>query len=389
MASKNFYKILGVEKNVSAEDLKKAYRKLAVQYHPDKNPGSKEAEEKFKEISHAYEILSDPQKRAAYDQFGEAAFQGGGAGGRGGMGGFEGYHDPFDVFRQAFGGGGGGGGFFSGFEDLFGGQGRNREPGGAQAGSDLRYDLDISLEEAFSGIEKEIHYQRASSCDECQGSGAAAGSAKTTCPVCAGRGQVVTSRGFFSVRQTCHQCHGMGIVVEKPCVKCHGDGRMMQEHRVKVKIPAGVHTGSKLRSIGNGEAGLQGGTAGDLYVVLHIRPHDLFERDGDDLLCELPIKFTLAALGGSIEVPTLKGKASLKIPPGTQPGTVFRIKGHGMPHLKNHHTGDQLIRIDLEVPKKLTSTQREKLEAFAIACGDAQSSVEEGLLKKAKKFFDR
>lgn len=384
MKKQDYYTLLGVQKSVTPDDLKKAYRKLAVQYHPDKNPGSKEAEEKFKEVSHAYEVLSDPQKRAAYDRYGPEAFQAGGMGGAQGGGGqgFGGFHDPFDVFREVFGRGGGGGIF----DEFFGGSGRSES--GAEQGSDLRYDLEITLEEASLGLEKEIVYRRLGECKECHGSGAAAGSARTTCSACGGRGQVIASRGFFSVRQTCPNCRGSGSMVEKPCSKCRGEGRVMEEHRLKVKVPAGVFTGSKLRSIGHGEMGIGGGAAGDLYVVIHIKDHALFERDNNDLLCELPIKFTLAALGGTVEVPTLHGKATLKVPAGTQSGTVFRLKGHGMPHLKGHQVGDQLVRVEIEVPKKLTTAQRERLEAYAITSGDAEKPVSEGFLKKAKRLFD-
>jgi len=378
MAKKDYYELLGVSRDVAAGELKKAYRKLAVKYHPDKNPDDPKAEETFKEISQAYEVLKDEEKRAAYDRYGHAAFEGGGARGGGG------FHDPFDIFREVFGGGGGaaGGGIF---EEFFGGGGSR---GGPQAGADLRYDLEISLEEAASGVEKEIQYRRRCACKACNGSGAASGSGRTTCHTCGGAGQVVSSKGFFSVRQVCPRCHGAGSMIDNPCKACGGDGRVTENSSLKVKIPAGVATGSKLRSSGSGEAGPQGGPSGDLYVVLHVKEHEIFERHDDDLFCIIPIKFTLAALGGTIEVPTLQGRASLKIPVGTQSGTTFRLRGKGMPHLRGGSSGDQLVRVEIEVPKKLTSQQRDCLEAFAEACGDSDNPVSDSFFEKAKRFFD-
>ncbi|MFW6217943.1 MAG: molecular chaperone DnaJ, partial [Verrucomicrobiota bacterium] len=342
MAKPDYYETLGVSRDASGDELKKAYRKLAVKYHPDKNPGDAAAEAKFKEISEAYDILKDEEKRAAYDRFGHAAFQGGGMGRAGGGGG---YHDPFDIFREAFGGGGGGGGIF---EEFFGGGG-GRSAGGANHGADLRYDLEITLEEAAKGVEKEIRYRRPVECKKCNGSGAEPGSSKVTCPTCGGVGQVTSNRGFISFRQVCPSCHGAGQTIEKPCSNCRGEGRVIDSSTVKVRIPAGVSTGSKLRSAGKGEAGQMGGQAGDLYIIVHVKEHELFERQGDDLFCEVPIKFTLAALGGSIKVPTLFGKGSLKIPPGTQTGTTFRLRGQGVPHLRGGGSGDLLIRVQVEV----------------------------------------
>jgi molecular chaperone DnaJ len=377
----DYYELLGVAKDASEEELKKAYRKKAVQYHPDKNPGNKEAEEMFKKVSEAYEVLKDPEKRAAYDRYGHAAFeQGGGPRGPGGFGGAGGgFHDPFDIFREVFGQQGGGGGIF---DQFFGGDGH-----GGGRGSDLRYDLEITLEEAAKGVEREISFRRLGDCERCHGSGAEPGSKKSTCPTCRGAGQVTTSRGFFHVRQACPTCHGAGQRFEKLCTKCHGQGRVNENAKVKVRIPPGVDTGNKLRSAGNGEAGAMGGEAGDLYIVIHVKDHEVFERQGDDLYCEIPIKFTIAALGGTIHVPTMEGKASLKIPAGTQSGTTFRLKGRGMPHLRGGGQGDQLIRVQVEVPTGLTSEQRKLLEEFARVSGDNDEPVSKGFFERAKKFF--
>lgn len=376
----DYYELLGVAKNATDEELKKAYRKKAVEFHPDKNPGNKEAEEMFKKVSEAYEVLKDPEKRSAYDRFGHAAFEQAGAGPRGGNYG-GGFHDPFDIFREVFGQRGGGGIF----DEFFGGGEGNG--GGAGRGSDLRYDLEISLEEAAKGVEKEISFRRAGACKHCNGSGAEPGSKKSTCPTCRGSGQVTASRGFFHVRQVCPSCHGGGSRFERVCAKCSGEGRVQETAKINVRIPPGVDTGSKLRSTGNGEAGAMGGASGDLYIVIHVQDHEVFERQGDDLFCEMPIKFTLATLGGTVHVPTMEGKASLKIPAGTQSGTTFRLKGRGMPQLRGGVSGDQLIRVHVEVPTSLTGDQKRKLEDFADACGDASEPVSKRFFEKAKKFF--
>lgn len=384
MAKEDYYELLGVAKDAGADEIKKAYRKKAVQFHPDKNPGDKAAEEKFKQISEAYEVLKDPDKRAAYDRYGHAAFQGPGAGGaRGG-----GFHDPFDIFREVFGGGrgGAGGGIF---EEFFSGGGGGG--GGSNQGSDLRYDLEISLIEAARGVEKEISYRAHSTCEHCQGSGAEPGSRKVRCGTCGGAGQVTSSRGFFSIRQVCPTCHGAGVRIEKPCQPCSGTGRKEKTRSIKLRIPAGIDTGHKLRSAGNGEAGVMGGAPGDLYVVIHVREHEIFQRHGDDLHCDIPIKFTLAVLGGTIEVPTLStesGLATLKIPPGTQDGTTFRLRGRGLPNLRSSTPGDQLVRIHIEVPRKLSHEQTRKLKEFAAVCGDAEHPVEESFWEKAKRIFE-
>jgi molecular chaperone DnaJ len=384
MAKEDYYELLGVTKSVTPEELKKAYRKKAVQYHPDKNPGNKEAEEMFKKISHAYEVLQDAEKRAAYDRYGHAAFEGPGAGARGpgGMGG-GGFHDPFDIFREVFGqqGRGGGGGIF---DEMFGGGGGGN---GGRDGSDLRYDLEITLEEAARGVEKEISFRKAVTCEHCDGTGAEPGSKRVTCPTCRGAGQIRRSGGIITFTQTCPTCNGAGTKVEKPCTACRGEGRVAKNTKINVRIPPGVETGSRLRSVGNGEAGLSGGTAGDLYIVLTVKDHELFERQDDNLFCEIPIKFTIASLGGTIEVPTLFGKASLKIPVGTQSGTTFRLREKGMPSLRGGRQGDQLVRVHVEVPQSLTPEQRKLLEDFARVSGDAAEPTSKSFFEKAKKFF--
>jgi molecular chaperone DnaJ len=374
---RDYYEILSVERTVTVEEIKKSYRKLAVKYHPDKNPGDKTAEEQFKELGEAYEILSDPQKRALYDQHGHAAFDRRAGGFARGGGGF---HDPFDIFREVFGGGGG-----SIFDDLFGG-GR-ADPTHPQRGEDLRYDMEITFEEAAHGTEKEISVTKPERCDVCDGSGAETGSRVKTCPTCGGRGQVISSRGIFSIAQTCPACQGAGRVIEKPCKACHGSGRRDRPSKIKLKIPGGVDTGSRLRSVGNGQAGLRGGPPGDLYVVLHVKPHEIFQRDGDDLLCEVPVGFVQAALGAEIEVPTLSGKAEIKIPAGTQPGAMFRLKGKGVKNVQGYGYGDLHVRVMVEVPTHLTAAQKAKLQEFAELCNGKESPLSQGFFEKAKKLF--
>jgi molecular chaperone DnaJ len=375
MAKRDYYEVLGAEKGATEEEIKKAYRKMAVKFHPDKNPGDKAAEEKFKEVGEAYEVLSDPQKRAAYDQYGHAAFDRRAGGGFGAGGGF---HDPFEIFREVFGGG-------NIFDDLFGG-GRS-DPSQPQRGSDLRYDLELTFEEAAHGCEKEISVSKLEACDACQGSGAEAGSRTRTCHVCGGRGQVISSRGIFSIAQTCPQCQGAGRVIDKPCKTCRGNGRKEKTTKITLRIPAGVDTGSRLRSSGNGEAGYRGGPSGDLYVFLHVKPHEMFQRDGDDLLCEVPISLVRAALGAEIEVPTLDGKASVRIPAGTQPGTVFRLKGRGVKNIQGYGHGDLHVRINVEVPTHMTSAQKAKLEEFAALCDGKENPISQSFLDKARKLF--
>ena len=383
MAKEDYYELLGVGKSVTDEELKKAYRKKAVQHHPDKNPGNKAAEETFKKVSEAYEVLKDPEKRAAYDSYGHAAFQGPGGMGRGagGMSGAGGFHDPFDIFREVFGQRGGGGIF----EEMFGGGGGGHD--GGQEGADLRYDLEITLEEAAAGVGKEISFRKLATCEHCDGTGAEPGSKRVTCPTCRGAGQVRRSGGIIVFTQTCPTCGGSGKKIEKPCAVCRGDGRVAKSTKLNVRIPAGVETGSRLRSAGSGAAGAAGGAAGDLYIVLTVKEHELFERKGDDLFCEMPIKFTLATLGGTIEIPTLSGKATLKIPPATQSGTTFRLRDKGMPSLRGGRKGDQLVRMHVEVPSSLTAEQRRLLDEFARVSGDASEPTSKSFFEKAKKFF--
>jgi molecular chaperone DnaJ len=374
MPKRDYYEVLGVARDAGADEIKKAYRKLAVEYHPDKNPGDKTAEEKFKELGEAYEVLSDPQQRAAYDQYGHAAFdRRAGAYARAG-----GFHDPFEIFREVFGGG-------SIFEDLFGGG--SADPTQPHRGDDLRYDMEIAFAEAAQGCEREIALTKAEGCEACQASGAEAGSRVRTCPTCGGRGQVITSRGIFSVAQACRHCQGAGRVIERPCKACRGTGRREATSKITLRIPAGVDTGSRLRSLGNGEAGYRGGPPGDLYVVLHVRPHELFQRDGDDLLCEVPITFVQAALGAEIEVPTLHGTTPVKVPPGTQPGALFRLKGKGVKNLQGYGYGDLHVRIHIEVPTHLNAAQKAKLLEFSELCTPKESPITQSFFEKARKLF--
>lgn len=372
---RDYYEVLDVTKTATSEEVKRAYRKLAVKYHPDKNPDDPHAEEKFKELGEAYDVLMDDEKRAAYDRFGHAAFAQGGGGFRGG------FHDPFDIFREVFGAAGGGGIF----ETFFGGGGMQQED--RQRGSDLRYDMQITLEEAAFGVEKEIEVRKLDTCDKCHGTGSESGSRTISCPTCGGRGQVVSSRGFFQVSQTCPRCRGVGQIIEKPCRECDGEGRVEKAARIKLKIPAGISTGSRLRSSGNGEAGIRGGGQGDLYVVIHVKEHEIFQREEDNLYCEVPIAFSIAALGGEIDVPTLEGKAHVKVPAGTQGGQIFKLRGKGIVHVNGRERGDLLARVIVEVPTRLNAEQRHKLEEFANLCGDDNAPLRKSFFDRAKEFF--
>ena len=373
---RDYYEVLEVTRSASVEDVKRSYRKLAIKFHPDKNPNDPHAEEKFKELGEAYDVLMDADKRAAYDRFGHAAFEQGG-GFRGG------FHDPFDIFREVFGGSGGiGGSIFETFFGGIGGQGEDR-----QRGADLRYDMQISLEEAAFGTEKEIEVRKQDICDKCNGSGAEAASRTINCPACGGRGQVVSSRGFFQVSQTCPRCRGVGQIIEKPCKQCDGEGRLEKAARIKLKIPAGISTGSRLRSSRNGEAGIRGGPQGDLYVVIHVKEHKIFRRDEDNLYCEVPISFTTAALGGEADVPTLEGKAHVKIPAGTQSGQMFKLRSKGVQHVNGRDRGDLFVCVMVEVPTRLNADQRAKLQEFAESCGDENTPLRKSFFERAKEFF--
>ena len=388
--SRDYYDILGVAKSATEAELKKAYRKLAVKYHPDKNPDNKEAEDKFKELSEAYEVLSDKQKRAKYDQYGHDAFKRSGGASAGGFGGGGGFHDPFDIFSQVFGGGGGGGSIF---EDLFGGGGGGHQgnSSGAIDGDDLRYDLEIDFEDAVFGADKKIKINRMDNCKTCNGTGAEPGSSKIKCSRCGGSGSIVMQQGFFQVRQACPSCHGAGNIIEKPCKTCRGEGLKRAEKTLQIHIPPGVDTGSRLRVSGEGSGGLRGGKAGDLYVFLHVKQHDVFMRDGNDVVCEVPIDITTATIGGIVEVPTVSGAAKLKIHEGTQNGTILRLRGKGIPALRGGHRGDQHVRITVEVPQNLNKKQKELMQQFAEESKNKTGNhpMIDAFVSKAKKFFKK
>ena len=376
MADKDLYKILGVNKNATQEELKRAYRKLTMELHPDRNPDNREeAERKFKEMKAAYDILSDEQKRATYDRYGFEAASGNGAGGGFGGGGFGGFNA--DVFGDIFG-------------DIFGG-GRQRQARPETRGHDLAYELDLSLEEAVNGIEKRIRIPTYIRCKSCDGSGATAKSVKRTCPSCNGSGQIRIQQGFFSIAQPCPQCGGKGQIIENPCADCHGDGRVKQQKTLNVNIPAGVDTGDRIRLAGEGEAGERGAAAGDLYVDIRVRKHPIFTRTGDDLHCEMPISFVTAALGGDLEVPTLGGRVVLNVPPETQTGKRFRLKGKGVKSVRSRAAGDLYCTVNLETPVNLSKKQKDLLAEFGSTLnesGNTHAPQEKSFLDKVKKFFD-
>lgn len=376
MAKEDFYKLLNIEKNASEAEIKASYRKMAMKFHPDRNTDNPEvAEAKFKQIKEAYEILSDPKKRAAYDQFGHAGVDpsmGGGAG----RGGFN--ADFSDVFGDVFG-------------DIFGGGG-GRQRSNVQRGSDLRYNLELTLEEAVSGTESKIRIPVLIVCDACNGSGAKKGSSPVTCSTCQGHGQVRMQQGFFSVQQTCPTCHGTGKQIKDPCNKCHGQGRVQDTKTLSVKVPAGVDTGDRIRLGGEGEAGINGGPAGDLYVQISVKDHPIFMRDGANLQCELPISFPVACLGGEIEVPTLDGKVKLKIPAETQTGKMFRLRGKGVKPVRGGAVGDLMCRVVIETPVHLTKEQKdliEKLGDSLVGGGKQHSPQEHSWTDGVKSFFDK
>lgn len=381
MSKKDYYDVLGVSKTATADEIKKAYRKLARQYHPDVNKDNPEAAEKFKEASEAYSVLSDEQKRAQYDQFGHAAFENGGAGGAGGFGGFEGF------------GGFGGGGMEDIFDMFFGGQGRGSRGSnaGPQRGADLRFDLEITFEEAAFGLEREISLYCDEQCPHCHGNGAEPGSKVETCPECHGSGEIRFTQNTMFGQMTnvrpCPKCHGEGKIISEPCKECRGQGTVKKNKKLKVKIPAGVDNGSRLRVAGEGEAGVKGGPSGDLYVYLYVKPHKFFERDGTTVYCEVPINIVQATLGDEIKVPTLDGQVVMKVPEGTQPGKVLRLKGKGIPSLRNSTRGDQLVRIKVVVPQKLNEKQKDALRKFAEISKDNINPEEKGFLNKIKDLF--
>ncbi len=378
MAKRDFYEILGVGKTASDDEIKKAYRKLAMKHHPDRNQGetSKAAEEKFKEAKEAYEMLSDPQKRAAYDQYGHAGVDPNMRGGPGGAEGFSGFGDAFgDIFG-----------------DIFGGQRGGGQRGGRQVyrGNDLSYAMEITLEEAAAGKDSQIRIPSWDECDTCHGSGAKPGTSAKTCNTCQGSGAVQMRQGFFSVQQTCPHCHGSGKIIPEPCTSCHGQGKIKKNKTLEIKIPAGIDDGMRIRSAGNGEPGRNGGPAGDLFIEIRVKRHELFERDGDDLHCKVPVSVTTAALGGEIEVPTLAGKAAIDIPEGTQHGKQFRLRGKGIKGVRSSYPGDLYVHVDVETPVKLTEHQRKLLkeldESFKRG-GHKHSPNDKGWFDKFTEFF--
>jgi molecular chaperone DnaJ len=385
MAKRDFYEVLGLSRGASEQDIKAAFRRQAKQFHPDRNPNDKEAEVRFKEVNEAYQILSDPQKRAAYDQFGHAAFEGG-AGHPGGAG----FGPDFGMSMADI------------FDDLFGAMGssgRSRSSGstagarGARSsrerGDDLRYNLEISLNEAFEGKTAQIRVPTSVACETCSGTGARSGTRASSCTTCGGAGKVRASQGFFTIERTCPACHGRGEVIESPCPSCMGSGRVTKERTLSVSIPSGVEEGTRIRLAGEGEAGLRGGPPGDLYIFLTIKPHEFFQRDGADIFCRVPVSMVTAALGGSIEVPTVDGgRTRVKIPEGTETGKQFRLKSKGMPVLRSKSSGDMYIQVEVETPKNLTRRQRELLEEFEKASDKSTNPDSNGFFAKMASFFE-
>ena len=376
--ARDYYEILGVARGASDDELKRAFRKLAMEHHPDRNGGCTDSEARFKELNEAYSVLCDPNKRAAYDRFGHAGVNG--MNGGGGQGGFNDIHDIFnEVFGEAFG-------------DMFGGGRRQQGP---RRGQDLRYDLEISLEQAFAGSTVNIEVPASLSCETCTGSGCKPGTTPSTCQTCGGAGRVRASQGFFSIERTCPRCGGSGRMVSDPCATCHGAGQMRSDRTLEVRIPPGVDDGARIRLSGEGDAGAHGGPRGDLYIFLSVRPHDLFERDGLDLLCTVPVPMSIAALGGEIEAPCLMGgpdcdgecRLNVKIPEGTQTGHKMRVKGRGMPSLRGRQRGDLLVELFVETPTRLNARQKELLRELAAGCGENQHPRSTGFFDKAKRFW--
>jgi molecular chaperone DnaJ len=374
MAKRDYYETLGIARGASEQELKSAYRRLAKECHPDRNPGDMRAEIRFKELSEAYEVLKDPQKRAAYDHFGHAAFEGG-------IGGSRGFGPDFassmsDIFDDLFG-------------EFMGGRRGQRQRSSRERGADLRYNLEISLAEAYAGKTAQICVPTSVSCETCSGSGARAGTKPTSCPTCGGHGKVRASQGFFTIERTCPNCQGRGETIEDPCRTCQGSGRVTKERTLSVNIPPGIEDGTRIRLAGEGEAGMRGGPAGDLYIFLSLKPHEFFQRDGADIFCKVPISMTTAALGGQIEVPTVDGAATrVKIPEGSESGKQFRLKGKGMPVLRSKVSGDMYIQVDVETPKNLTRRQRELLEEFERESHKETSPESAGFFARVKDFFE-
>jgi molecular chaperone DnaJ len=375
--ARDYYEVLGVERGASDEDVKRAFRKLAMEHHPDRNAGCTQAEARFKEVNEAYSVLADAQKRAAYDRFGHAGVSG--MNGNGAQ-----FHDIHDIFNEVFG---------EAFTDMFGG---GRRPHGPRRGQDLRYDLEITMEQAYAGSTAEIRVPASLNCEVCSGSGCKPGTNPTACATCAGAGRVRASQGFFSIERTCPRCGGSGRMVLDPCTACHGAGQTRKERRLEVRIPPGVDDGARIRLAGEGDAGSGGGPRGDLYIFLSVRPHELFERDGLDLLCTVPVPMCTAALGGDIEAPCLTGgegcegecRMTVKIPEGTQTGHKVRIKGRGMPSLRGRQRGDLLVELFVETPTQLTGRQKELMRELADCCGESQHPRSSGFFNKARRFWD-
>ncbi len=373
-AKADYYEVLGVARTADDKTLKTAFRKLAMQYHPDRNPGDDTAEVKFKEVNAAYECLKDPQKRAAYDRFGHAAFENGGGGPAGFNGDFA--ASMSDIFDNIFG-------------DMMGGSRRGTGRGGREAGADLRYNMEITLEEAYAGKTAEIEVPTKVTCKTCSGSGSKPGSSPKTCPTCDGHGRVRSAQGFFSIERTCPTCQGRGSVISDPCLECRGAGRVTEERKLSVNIPSGIEDGTRIRLAGEGEAGLRGGPSGDLYIFLSIKPHAFFQRDGADIFCRVPVSVTTAALGGDFEVPTIDGgRTKVKVPEGTQTGKQFRLKGKGMPVMRSGRVGDMYIQVAVETPRNLTRRQRELLQEFEQVSSADNNPESTGFFARVRDFLE-
>jgi molecular chaperone DnaJ len=375
MPKRDYYEVLGLARGASEQDIKSAFRRLAKDCHPDRNSGDKSAEHKFKELNEAYEALKDPQKRAAYDQFGHAAFDGSGRGGGQGFG-PDFASSMSDIFDDLFG-------------EFMGGRRGNRHRSARERGADLRYNMEITLPEAYEGKAAQIQVPTSVVCDACTGTGAKTGTKPSACPTCGGAGKVRASQGFFTIERTCPSCQGRGEIISDPCGVCNGSGRVVKERKLSVNIPAGVEDGTRIRLAGEGEAGVRGGPAGDLYIFLSIKPHEFFQRDGADIFCRVPISMTTAALGGQIDAPTIDGgKTRVKVPEGTESGKQFRLKGKGLPVLRSKVVGDMYIQVEVETPKNLTARQRELLESFERESNKETSPHSSGFFAKVKEFFE-